>query len=192
ALEHIASDIENVVAPRLADTLNRWMKAVLITDAVIFGTLIIAVAVISNWVSLWGLFSIDFTSQPVLSFLKIAVIAFVVTSVHFSVRKFIARRMAKKLESDTRAGNIRNAFLHNTRTIRSLFHPAPAGWSSRSKRILASVIADASAFVQTMNDRFTNPSGIIGESPQAEIMKVIEAEEEHDAGHSSKVVDSTR
>ncbi len=192
ALEHIASDIENVVVPRLTATLNRWMKAVLITDAVIFGTIIIAIAVISNWVSLWGLFSMDFTSQPVLSFLKVAAIAFVVTSVHFSVRKFIARRMAGKLESETLAGNIRNAFLHDTRTIRSLFHPAPAGWSSRSKRILASVIADASRFVQTMNDRFTNPSGIIEESPQAEIIKVVEGDDEHDTSHPGEVVDSTR
>jgi hypothetical protein len=192
ALEHIASDIENVIVPRLTDTLNRWMKAVLITDAAIFGTIIIAMAVISNWVSLWGIFSIDFSNQPVLSVLKVAAITFVVTGVHFSVRKFIARRMAMKLESETLAGNIRNAFLRDTRTIRSLFHPVPAGWSSRSKRILASVISDASAFVQTMNDRFTNPSGIIEESPQAEILKVVEDEDEHDSGHAGTVVDSTR
>jgi hypothetical protein len=165
---------------------------VLITDAAIFGTMIIAMAVISNWISLWGIFSIDFSNQPVLSVLKVAAIAFVVTGVHFSVRKFIARRMAMKLESETLAGNIRNAFLRDTRTIRSLFHPVPAGWSSRSKRILASVISDASAFVQTMNDRFTNPSGIIEESPQAEILKVVEDEDEHDSGRSGTVVDSTR
>jgi hypothetical protein len=191
ALEHIASDIENVVVPRLTDTLHRWMKAVLITDAVIVGTLFIAIAVISNWISLWGLFSLDFTNQPVLSSLKVAVIAFVATGIHFSVRKFIAKRMAGKLESETLAGNLRNAFLRDTRTVRSLFHPAPAGWSSRSKRILAGVISDASGFVQTMNDRFTNPSGIIGESPQAEILKVVEGEDEQDSGHSKTAADST-
>jgi len=190
ALEHIASDIENVVVPKLTDTLNRWMKAVLVTDAAIFGSIFIAIAVISNWISLWGLFRLDFTDQPVLSFLKVAVMAFIAISIHFSVRKYIARRMARKLESEALAGSIKNAFLRDTRTIRSLFHPAPAGWSSRSKRILASVISDASAFVQTMNDRFTNPSGVIEESPQAEVLKVVEGEGRHDTRHSGTAVDS--
>ena len=178
ALDHIASDIENVIVPRLNATLNRWMKAVLITDAVLFAGLLIAIAVISQWVSLWGLFSMDFTAQPVVSSLKAIGIVVVVLAIHFSVRKFIARRMARKLETDTLAGNIRNAFLRNTRALRSLFHPAPAGWTLRSRRVLAGVIRDASGFVQTMNDRFTNPSGVMEESPQAEMLKVVEQGEE--------------
>ena len=68
----------------------------------------------------------------------------------------------------------------------SLFHPAPAGWTSRSRRILAGVVGDASRFVQTMNDRFTNPSGIIAESPQAEMLKVVE--EENQPGDEPEVV----
>ena len=79
---------------------------------------------------------------------------------------------------------MRNAFIRNTRPIRSLFHPAPAGWTSRSRRILAAVVADASRFVQTMNDRFTNPSGVIEESPQAEMLKVVEAGDEPEAEHA--------
>ena len=178
ALDHIASDIENAIVPRLNATLNRWMKAVLITDAVLFAGLLIAIAVISQWVSLWGLFSMDFTAQPVISALKAISIVVVVLAIHFSVRKFIARRMARKLETDALAGNIRNAFLRNTRALRSLFHPAPAGWTMRSRRVLAGVIRDASGFVQTMNDRFTNPSGVMEESPQAEMLKVVETSEE--------------
>jgi hypothetical protein len=160
--------------------MNRWMKAVLITDAVVYAGAIAAIAVISNWINLWGLFSLDFTAQPVTSTLKALAVAFAALAIHFSVRKFVAGRMARKLETESLAGNIRNAFLRNTRPIRSLFHPAPAGWTSRSRRILAGVIADASGFVQTMNDRFTNPSGVIEESPQAEILKVVEAEDQPD------------
>ncbi len=177
ALDHIASDIENVVVPRLTELMHRWMKAVLITDAAIFGGILVMIAVISNWISLWGLFSLDFTSQPWISTLKVTAISVAVIVIHSSVRNFIASRIARKLETETLAGNIKNAFLRNTRPIRSLFHPAPAGWSSRSRRILAGVVSDASRFVQTMNDRFTNPSGIIAESPQAEILKVVEAED---------------
>jgi GTPase SAR1 family protein len=193
ALDHIASDIENVVIPKLTSTLNRWMKAVLIADAVVFGGVVIAIAVISKWIYLWGLFAMDFTSQPVVSTLKAIVIVVAALAIHFSIRKFIARRMARKLETDSLAGNMQRAFLRNTRTIRSLFHPAPAGWTSRSKRILATVIADASQFVQTMNDRFTNPSGVIEESPQAEMLKVVEKKDQPEAEpeHVEAVADKT-
>jgi len=178
ALDHIAHDIENVVIPKLANTLNRWMKAVLIADAAVFGSIFIAIAIISNRVDLSGLSAMDFTNQPVVSALKTVAVVVVILAIHFSIRKFIANRMARKLGAESLAGNIKSAFLRNTRTIRSLFHPAPAGWTSRSRRTLASVIADASAFVQTMNDRFTNPSGVIEESPQAEMLKVVEAKDQ--------------
>ncbi len=191
ALDHIASDIENVVAPRLSATLNRWMKAVLITDAVLLGGALIAIAIISNWISLWGLFSMDFAAAPVVSTLKATGIAVAVLAVHFSVRKFVAGRIAAKLETESLAGNIRSAFLRNTRTLRSLFHPAPVGWTARSRRILAGVIRDASGFVQTMNDRFTNPSGIIAESPQAEMLKVMETPDTVEAEAPKPAADSS-
>ncbi len=181
ALDHVASDIENVVIPRLTAALKRWTKAVLIADAVLYGAILVAIAVISNWINLWGLFSLDFTAQPVVSTLKAVAIAVAVMVIHFSVRGFTAKRIARKLETEARAGNIRNAFLRNVRPLRSLFHPAPVGWTSRSRRILAGVIRDASGFVQTMNDRFTNPSGVIEESPQAEMLKVVEPPGESEA-----------
>jgi hypothetical protein len=193
ALDHIASDIENVVVPKLTDMMHRWMKAVLIADAAIFGGILIMIAVISNWVSLWGLFSLDFTSQTVISTLKVTAITVAIIVIHSGVRNFVASRIARKLETQFLAGNIKNAFLRNTRPLRSLFHPAPAGWTSRSRRILAGVVGDASRFVQTMNDRFTNPSGIIAESPQAEMLKVVEEEDdEPDTVHTQPAADSTR
>ena len=35
----------------------------------------------------------------------------------------------------------------------------PVGWSMRTKRTLTQVKADACEFIQTMNDRYTKPSG---------------------------------
>ena len=177
ALDHIASDIEKVVIPRLSSVLNRWKKSVLVADAAIFGAILLAIAVVSNWVNLWGLFSLDFTAEPVLSIIKVTVIALAALFVHFSMRAFIARRMTGRLETDALAGDLRQAFVRNTRSTRSVFYPAPLGWTARSRRILAGVIRDASGFVQTMNDRFTNPSGVLEESPQAEMLKVVDAGE---------------
>jgi hypothetical protein len=67
--------------------------------------------------------------------------------------------VAKKLPEQHLAGNIKQAFIRNTQFFRSIFQPTPLAWSWRTKRVLHSVIADASGFIQTMNDRFTNPSG---------------------------------
>ena len=189
ALDHIASDIENSIVPRLTELMRRWMKTVLILDAVALGSIFILIAVISNWISLWGLFSLDFTNEAVLSSLKVAAIAIAVVAIHSVIRNSVARRLAKKLETESLAGNFKNAFLRNTRPIRSLFHPAPAGWTSRSRRILAGVVADASRFVQTMNDRFTNPSGVIEESPQAEMLKVMEPSDVAEAEPEEVVAD---
>ena len=189
ALDHIASDIENSIVPRLTEMMRRWRKTVLILDTAAIGSIFILIAVISNWISLWGLFSLDFTNETVLSTLKVAAIAITLLAIHSVIRNSVARRMAKKLETESLAGNVKNAFLRNTRPVRSLFHPAPAGWTARSRRILAGVVADASRFVQTMNDRFTNPSGIIEESPQAEMLKVVEAGDEPEAEHSKATAD---
>jgi len=94
--------------------------------------------------------------------------------VHFSARAFAAKVVAKKIvstisidkslagenrEGRIQAGNIKRAFLKNTQPLRSIFRPMPVGWSMRSKRLLAEVTADACEFIQTMNDRYTRPSG---------------------------------
>jgi len=94
--------------------------------------------------------------------------------VHFTARAFSARVIARKLISDVfadkslagehregkiLAGSIKKAFLKNTQPLRSLFRPMPVGWSMRSKRTLVQVAADACEFIQTMNDRYTKPSG---------------------------------
>ena len=83
---------------------------------------------------------------------------FIITT-HAGVRRMAARRVAKNLPEQHLAGNIKTAFMRNTRFYRSIFQPAPVAWSWRTRRVLRSVIADASGFIQTMNDRFTNPSG---------------------------------
>jgi hypothetical protein len=52
-----------------------------------------------------------------------------------------------------------------------MFRPMPVGWSMRSKRALVQVTSDACEFIQTMNDRYTKPSG------KVEPMENIKAEE---------------
>jgi hypothetical protein len=159
ALENIAGDIEKEVVPKVTAAMNSWMKFVLIIDVLAFGAIAGAMAVLSQWMNAWSLFAIDFANQPVISAIKLVVISGVVLSVHFGARTFAAKMIARNLEATGPVGSVKKAFLRNTRFLRSVFQPVPAGWSSRAKRVLENVIADASGFVQTMNDRYTNPSG---------------------------------
>ena len=36
----------------------------------------------------------------------------------------------------------------------------PIGWGARARRQIADVLAEANGYVQDLNDKFTNPSGV--------------------------------
>jgi len=178
ALETIASDIETQVVPIVKDGMTKWLKMVITIDAVALGIFILLMFMLSQWFDSWALFSYDFADQSIMSSIKLglAVIGFAV--VHFAARNFSAKVVAKKIvskvvidkslagkhrEAKTLAGDIKQAFLKNTQPLRSIFRPMPVGWSMRSRRVLAEVISDTSEFIQTMNDRYTHPSGKTGQ-----------------------------
>jgi hypothetical protein len=57
------------------------------------------------------------------------------------------------------ADRLARAFNRNIRVWRSIFDPDPAGWNGRNRRSLRNIISGANRLVQTLNDRFTDPSG---------------------------------
>jgi ribosome biogenesis GTPase A len=163
ALETIASDIESHVVPMVKEAMVQWVKMVLMLDAAAVGLFVIVMFVFAQWFDSW-----------IMSSLKLGLTIFGFAIVHFSARRFSAKVIARKLvnkvvidkslagkhrEAKTLAGNIKQAFLKNTQPLRSIFRPMPVGWSMRSKRVLAEVRADSSGFIQSMNDRYTKPSG---------------------------------
>jgi len=176
ALTNIASDIEKEVVPKVTAAMSSWMRLVLTIDALALGTIIGVMTVLSQWMDVWNIFVIDFTNAPVVSSIKLLIVFGVFSTVHFSARKFAATTIARNLETSCAAGSVKKAFMRNTWFLRSVFQPVPAGWSSRAKRVLSNVAADASAFVQTMNDRYTNPSGnkTRMEQTTAEVFSVVE------------------
>jgi hypothetical protein len=109
-----------------------------------------------------------------MSSIKLGLTVFGFAAVHYSIRAFAAKIIASKIDTNIKidkkiageyhegkilAGNIKKAFLKNTQPLRSIFRPVPVGWSMRSKRLLAQVASDSCEFIQTMNDRYTRPSG---------------------------------
>jgi GTPase Era involved in 16S rRNA processing len=187
ALETIASDIENLVVPIVKDTMTKWVKMVLAIDAIAVGLFMAALLVLSQWFDTWALFSYDFVNASLTSAIKLGITVVGFALVHFSARGFAARVLAKKIvtkivvdhklsgkhrDGKMFAGDIKQAFLKNTQPLRSIFRPMPVGWSMRSKRVLAEVTADASELIQTMNDRFTRPSGDITQQEQLEKVSI--------------------
>lgn len=174
ALQTIASDIENHVVPVVKEAMGRWLKMVLVLDAVATGIFLAFMFMLSGVFNVWSLFSYDFANASIISSVKLGAVIVGFSMIHFSARAFSARIIAKKIstniiidknlagehrEGKIMAGNIKKAFLKNTQPLRSVFRPMPVGWSMRSKRTLLQVSADACEFIQTMNDRYTKPSG---------------------------------
>jgi hypothetical protein len=161
--------------------MTKWLKMVLTIDAIAIGIFVMILFALGNMFDVWALFAYDFTNAAIMSSLKLGLTVAGFLVVHFTARAFSAKVVAKKLVSNVfadkslagehregkiLAGSIKKAFLKNTQPLRSIFRPMPVGWSMRSKRTLAQVAADACDFIQTMNDRYTKPSGI--KSPDAE------------------------
>ena len=175
ALQTIAEDIESHVIPVVKLAMRRWMKMVLILDAIALSLFVTVLLLLGQLVNVWTMFALDFSTDLTASSIKLAALMTGIAVVHFSMRSFAAKIVARKIismvtkdknlagedrEGKILAGNIKTAFLKNTHPLRSIFRPQPTGWSRRSKRILLQVHADACTFIQSMNDRYTSPSGI--------------------------------
>jgi hypothetical protein len=94
--------------------------------------------------------------------------------VHFSLRRLAAKRIMIRLQRQLQnlherdfVEGLLHAFHKNTRFWRSIFMKHPIGWGARSRRQIADVLAEANGYVQDLNDKFTNPSGV-GPSSVAE------------------------
>jgi hypothetical protein len=82
---------------------------------------------------------------------------------HFAIRGVAARSLLGWVREQAAAlklrGDVAAAFLKSTRPWRSLFRTEPVGWGRGTRRALGEVVEDTDTYVQTLNDRFTNPSG---------------------------------
>ena len=85
---------------------------------------------------------------------------------HFLVRRRSARSIqaaiAREYPGDE-GDRLQRAFGSNTRITSSIFEPDQVGWNRWNRKRLRRVIADADHYVQTLNDRFTDPSGKKGQ-----------------------------
>jgi GTPase Era involved in 16S rRNA processing len=192
-LEKMAKAIENEVVPRISVAKARWKRYVLWLDG---GLLALIVAGLLAWTfaaDYWqGLrFSPPwltiFADNAYLTGFTIVVSVGLVIYMHYSVRKLAARWVAAKIRRDPTVRDLRDsliaAFLKNTRFTHTIFNLKPVGWNSRARKRIAQVLREADACVQTLNDRFTSPSGrVSGTARQSETSRTQETAQSQDAG----------
>ena len=175
ALKNIVGSIENEAIPMLVTAKNKWMRYVMAMDVIAFGSILLMMVLVSGWLNAWEIFNIDFENDAILSGAKLLFVVAAVLAIHFTSRRVACRLVLRKMEFSGLAGDCRKAFLRNTKAFRSIFQIAPAGWTSRSRRALAGVVAGSAELIQTMNDRYADPSGSdrSKKSSRAEVFSVV-------------------
>ncbi len=169
ALDKTAKDISGEAVPLLEDALERWRRRVLIADCIVFGILLFVFLSWSISAGHWdGLtysppWLANLAQVPWGPYLLFGSLALLGIAAHFGVRRLMAKSLTgwvrKKAATAKLRGNLVAAFDYNTAHWRTLLRITPRGWGSSARRRVEKVIQDADSYVQTLNDRFTNPSG---------------------------------
>ncbi len=164
-LENTANELENDILPRLRSAKDRWRQGVIKWDALSLAGLIAALtglAVYFKYLPPAEIFSVDWLKAHLLD-AGAALIAVVILAgaYHYWVRGFVARKIAAGLS--TAYGqmelNLRGAFLNSTRALRSIFRMEPVGWGKRREKQLRDIREALAQNIQTLNDRYADPSG---------------------------------
>ncbi|MHC4516066.1 MAG: dynamin family protein, partial [Planctomycetota bacterium] len=91
--------------------------------------------------------------------LLLAAAAFVHLKVRVACADIVFRRLVRKVTDEHYGTRIGDAFRRSTRWWRSVFLRTPAGWTRSSQRRVSRVLASAKAYIQSLNNHFTDPSG---------------------------------
>jgi GTPase SAR1 family protein len=169
ALEKTARDIEERSIPLVSRALAQWRKRVLWTDAIVMGGFALLLLFLSIEADYWTGFS--FTppwmqpgSNPLIPWLVLAGLVIVLLIIHFGIRTLAAKTLIPSLRKEAAKADLKSnpvgAFLRSTKPWRSILLRTPAGWSRKARNQLSQVIQDTDSYIQTLNDQFTNPSGM--------------------------------
>jgi len=168
-LEKTARLIDEVRIPQLQQLCARWLRGTLWRDVLIWVLLLGGLLGLSIQAGYWD--GLRFTapwleaitgSPRRLAAIGIAVFIAILL-VHSLSRRWAARStlryLRKTAASEEEYDSLSRAFGKNTRWWHSVFRPNPVGWGRRTHRRLHAIIAAADEHIQSLNDRFTSPSG---------------------------------
>ena len=165
ALENFSNRIEKDIVPELTTAVSVWRRRVLVADVLLLLPLLIMFISYSASHGYWqGLkFSVPALAGnaygPILSNIVLGLAVAVFVMLHFGIRNIFARLYSRNLAEEGYYGNLRAAFLKNTRWWRCMFLPQIAGWNKKVQVRINDLRDSADNFVQKLNDQYTNPSG---------------------------------
>ncbi len=173
ALEQTARDIQDLFVPKLEALLAEWRSGTLRLDAVVFGLLGVLVGGWTLWTGEWdglsfshpawaALLDLDPLWQLVLLAAALAAGGYVHARLRGRAARAVLARLARQPRDDHGthfADSLPRAFRNSARGWRSIFWRRPVGWEGRARRRVADVLSEANAYVQLLNDRYTDPSG---------------------------------
>ena len=168
-LEETAHVLEQEVVPRIRQFLLSWRRKTLLTDGFIFSSLLIIFLAATIWGEYWDGFSLDlplFDNLPGGKYTLYGIFGVLILGavyIHVSVRQWASKsligKFTKKIEDPDSILNYARAFGKNSAWYQSIFRRQPIGWSKRSKQRLANIMDNSNAYIQKLNDMYTNPSG---------------------------------
>jgi ribosome biogenesis GTPase A len=92
--------------------------------------------------------------------------------IHFGIRALAAMSvmpwLKKQVARKNPPGNLMTAFKANTRFYRPVILGRPVGWNRKAKHAINEVLQNCENFVQTLNERYTNPKGLREPPPKAQ------------------------
>ena len=168
-LEQTARRLRDEVVPALTEARARWRRRTLWFDAAAGAALLAAVLGWTIPAGYWhGLrFAPPWLDGVFANLALLGVIGVVAAGVigyaHFALRRLAAHTVAAGLRRNENLGETREwvlrGFASNTRAWVPLALGAPIGWGGGARRRIERALADAARYVQTLNNRFADPSG---------------------------------
>ncbi|QGU31558.1 dynamin family protein [Thermochromatium tepidum] len=172
ALRKSVTDFARDTVPLLQEAMRRWRRRTLVTETLL---LLMAVSAFmtwslksqhwqgltyrADWLELvksipWGLGALEGLG------------VLVVILVHFGVRHLAALSLMpwlrKRLAQLNPPGHVIAAFEKNTRFWRPVILGRPFGWGRKTRVELDEVLQSCESYIQTLNERFTNPNRLKG------------------------------
>lgn len=170
ALRKSATDLTNGALPLLHTALRRWRSRTLLADAALLIVLLASfmawslnagqwhgLAYEARWLDLlksirWGLEGFE------------ATLALCLILAHFGLRALAALSvmpwLLRQVERQKPPGNVIATFKRNTRFWRTVLLGRPWGWNAKSRAEIDEVLQGCESYIQTLNERFTNPRGL--------------------------------
>ena len=175
--------LEHEIVPEVRRFARQWRKTTLLLDALVFGSLLLVLFVLTVWPgyldgqALKSTVGKLFDQNRYVVFAAAGLVLLAGGYLHYRLRRraaaWVIRKRLARFSDPIITANYTRAYRKNSSWYRSIFFRRPNGWSRRNRRQLTRLLEGADAAIGRLNDAFTSPSGAPvtqnGDSPGAEV-----------------------